>query len=362
MHEKRYQVFISSTFEDLKAERRAVQDVVISTGDFPVQMESFPAADEDQFAFIKSLIDKCDYYVLIIAGRYGTCADDGISYTHKEFRYAVEQGVPVLVMLHGDRGKITTDKSEATDEGRKRLGEFIEETSNGRLRKTWTTLDELKLRVREALDHAKATKPRVGWVRGDATASIEALEELNEVRKENAKFRDALGQLEIEIPLPQLPAVQSTLVIDLLPHQKRGGIGRRGSSGCVRTTWITMFPLFHSNLKWQTSDYGGDSSYWIEENESCVSIGSAIAQEVSDEDTTDAFKISKGTLHKLIAYYVEAGLMLPQGQENPFTSLAEKIARRHRFAETEQPDFVLQSGLVEVSVNYGTQNNDEIPF
>lgn len=74
VHDKRYQVLISLTFRDLREERRAVQDVIISTGDFPVQMESFPSADEDQFDFIKSLIDKGDYYVHIIAGRYGSSA------------------------------------------------------------------------------------------------------------------------------------------------------------------------------------------------------------------------------------------------------------------------------------------------
>lgn len=83
MYDRRYSVFISSTFEDLRDERRAVQDAVISAGDFPVQMESFPASDIDQFEFIKSLIDKCDYYVLILAGRYGAPANDGISFTEK---------------------------------------------------------------------------------------------------------------------------------------------------------------------------------------------------------------------------------------------------------------------------------------
>ena len=204
LHEKRYQVFISSTFEDLREERRAVQDVVISTGDFPVQMESFPAADLDQFTFIKSLIDHCDYYVLIIAGRYGTLANDGVSYTEKEYRYAVSKGVPVLVMVHSDRGSIAANKSEQTTLGKKHLDRFILEASNGRLRKDWNTIDGLKLAVREALDLSKVRNPRVGWVRGDQISSREALQELNEVRKENAKFRDVLGELAIDLPLPDL--------------------------------------------------------------------------------------------------------------------------------------------------------------
>ncbi len=315
MHDKRYSVFISSTFEDLKAERQAVQDVVISAGDFPVQMESFPAADEDQFEFIKTLIDKCDYYVLIVAGRYGTPAEDGMSYTEKEYRHAASKGIPILVMLHEDRDSIPANKSEDTPEGKKRLSVFVATIETNRLRKTWKTPDALKLAVREALDHAKATKPAVGWVRGDAVASMEALEELNAVRKENAKFRDAIGSLEIELALPPIPAAADPITIDLLPNAcKRGYSSSYGSSASVRTTWIEAFPLFFNNLKWSTSDWNNEYAYYIKDDESCVEIGSAIAGEAQSLDTSKAFKINKSTLDRLVSYYIEVGLMNAWGQ------------------------------------------------
>jgi hypothetical protein len=34
-------------------------------------MELFPAADEDQWSLIIGVIDECDYYLLILGGRYG---------------------------------------------------------------------------------------------------------------------------------------------------------------------------------------------------------------------------------------------------------------------------------------------------
>lgn len=282
-------------------------------GDFPVQMESFPAADEDQFEFIKSLIDKCDYYILIIAGRYGSVAEDGLSYTHKEFRYAVEKGVPVLVMLHGELGKIPADKLEDSDAGRQRLRAFIAEAEHKRLRKTWATLGDLKLAVREALDHAKATKPRVGWVRGDTVASLDALEELNEVRKENEKFRGALGNLAVDIPLPSIPSASELTVISLLPlvSNNRYGDRRQGSSAKVQGSWISFFPAFFSNLEIQTNDWSGDYYWYVKHDESCEGIGSAIAGELTSVDTAGLFKISRGTLDRLVAYYTEAGLMVP---------------------------------------------------
>jgi len=364
MNEKRYQVFISSTFIDLTVERRAVQDVVISTGDFPVQMESFPAADEDQFEFIKTLIDQCDYYILIIAGRYGTVADDGISYTHKEFRYAASKGIPVLVMLHEEPGRIETDKSEETYSGKKRLKDFIAEAEKGRLRKTWKSVDGLKLSVREALDNAKATKPRVGWVRGDTVASLETLEELHLVRKENRAFKEALGRLEIDVPLPEIPEATDMVGLDLMPATSSSGYGSSPSVGShAKCSWISAFTAFHGNLKWNVSDWNGQFHYHVDHDESCIAIGSALAGEVAGIDAFEKFKISKTNLERLMSYYIEVGLVTTEGDE-PFTQAAQKIARRHRIAASSNASFSLISGKIEVSELPSNTNgmDDEIPF
>lgn len=370
MNDKRYQVFISSTFQDLREERRAVQDVIISMGDFPVQMESFPAADEDQLDFIKSLIDKCDYYVLIIAGRYGTPAEDGLSYTHKEFRYAVEKGVPVLVMLHGEPGTIPSEKLEPNDDGRQALKDFIKEAEHKRLRKTWTTFGDLKLAVREALDHAKATKPRVGWVRGDSVASIDTLEELNQVRKENEKFRTALGNLSVDIPLPKLPEADELTTLTLLPHiPTRSGDKRRGSSAKIQGSWISFFPLFFSNLDVSTNDWNGEFYFNIDHDDSCIKIASAIAGELTLMDTTACFKISRSTLERLMSYYTEAGLMIATGNEGqtPFTETAQRLARRHHVVGSASPFTIIEGEVNVESVgstggNFSRDLDDEIPF
>ncbi len=357
VQEKRYQVFISSTFDDLREERRAVQDVIVRTGDFPVQMEDFPAADEDQFEFIKSLIDKCDYYVLIIGGRYGTIAEDGLSYTHKEFRYAVSKGVPVLVMLHGDRAGIPSGKSENTDLGKKRLIDFIAEAEAGRLRKTWTTLDGLKLSVREALDHAKATKQRVGWVRGDTVATLDALEELNHVRKENERLRLELGNLEVDVPLPRLPEMHEYVEFDLFPLSSKTGPLSTATGSYARLTaaWISVFPFFYSKLNWR-SEWNGERYYTVDDDNSCTAIGSAIAGELARAETSGLYRIGQSTLERFSSYYIECGLMTAEG-EGPFTQAAHRVARRHLISQEAILAFKVVAGEVKVSYQ-----DDDIPF
>lgn len=86
---KRYQVFVSSTFADLQAERQAVTQALLSLDHFPAGMELFPASDEDAWTLIQSVIDDSDYYVIVIGGRYGSVDQEGVSYTEREFDYAV---------------------------------------------------------------------------------------------------------------------------------------------------------------------------------------------------------------------------------------------------------------------------------
>ena len=65
-NEKKYQVFISSTYKDLKEERAAVTQTLLDLSCIPVGMEQFPASDMSQMEYISKMLDSCDYYVLIL--------------------------------------------------------------------------------------------------------------------------------------------------------------------------------------------------------------------------------------------------------------------------------------------------------
>jgi hypothetical protein len=82
-------------------------------------MELFPATDEDQFEFIKRIIDD-----LIIGGRYGSVTTEGISYTELEYEYALERGLKAIALLHEKPEQIPNGKSEQNPELRIRLESF----------------------------------------------------------------------------------------------------------------------------------------------------------------------------------------------------------------------------------------------
>ncbi len=56
----KYQVFISSTYEDLKEEREQVIKALLEMAHIPVGMEMFSAADEEQWNIIARQIDEAD--------------------------------------------------------------------------------------------------------------------------------------------------------------------------------------------------------------------------------------------------------------------------------------------------------------
>lgn len=186
--EKKYQIFISSTYEDLKEERKMVQDTILSMYHFPIGMEMFSAADEEQWEIIRETIDSSDYYVLIVGHRYGSVIKEGeyagISYTQKEFRYALEKKIPVLAFLIDESVAITLDKIEQDTDKREKLKKFIEEVKEGRMVQWWTSKDDLANKVMNSLRKQIDRKNRPGWVRE---------EELKQKKKYNVSiFPDAI--------------------------------------------------------------------------------------------------------------------------------------------------------------------------
>ena len=191
---KRYQVFVSSTFADLKEERSKVIQTIMELDCIPAGMEIFPAIDEEQFEFIKKVIDDCDYYLLIIGGRYGSISDDGFSYTEKEYDYAIEQNIKVIAFIHDNPDLIPFGKSEKDAGQRKKLELFKQKVSTNRLIKFWNSAEQLPGLVALGLSKTIKTYPATGWIRANQIISPEIIQEMNYLRKENQELKKVLEE------------------------------------------------------------------------------------------------------------------------------------------------------------------------
>jgi hypothetical protein len=195
---KRLQVFVSSTFSDLKFERQAAVEAILTAGHIPAGMELFASGDESQMEVIKQWIDESDVYLLILGGRYGSVEPtSNKSYTQLEYEYAIEKSKPLFACAIND---------DALEKKVKELGSSTLETDNPSelkefrklvLSKTvrfWDDVKDIKLAIGEALSNFARREDLVGWVRPHQEANMPALaDEIARLSKENATLRTELA-------------------------------------------------------------------------------------------------------------------------------------------------------------------------
>lgn len=103
MMQKKLQVFISSTYDDMKKERQAAVEAVLEAGHIPAGMELFSAGSSEQLEIIKRWIDMSDVYMLLLGGRYGSIEPmTGLSYIECEYEYARKKGMPLFSLVISD--------------------------------------------------------------------------------------------------------------------------------------------------------------------------------------------------------------------------------------------------------------------
>ena len=190
--ERKHQVFVSSTYKDLIEERKEVIHALLELDCIPAGMELFPATDSDAWALITSVIDDCDYYILILAGKYGSVSKDGIGYTEMEFDYAVSSGKPIIVFLHKDIDELKGAKLEKTESLRAKLDAFREKAQE-RHCKYWESTDDLGGKISRSLVQLRKRNPSDGWIPGRYAADQKMLTDLARLRLRVQQLQEQLS-------------------------------------------------------------------------------------------------------------------------------------------------------------------------
>lgn len=198
--DKRYQVFVSSTFVDLKEERQAVLKAILELNHMPAGMELFPASDETAWQLIKDVIDGSDYYVLILGGRYGSQDEAGLGYTEKEYGYAVLTKKPVIALLHKNPNSLPRDKTETDESIWKKLEDFRKRIEKKHTCTYWVSSDELKSNVILGLTSIIKRLPAVGWIRADKVPSKATLEDVLALKNRVSELEQEAEKNKIEPP------------------------------------------------------------------------------------------------------------------------------------------------------------------
>lgn len=220
-------------------------------------MELFPATDVKQLDYIKRVIDECDYYILIMGGRYGSIDAEGVSYTEREYDYAVETGKVVLAFVHDDPDLIPVGKSDVMPEVVTALNAFRDKVMTGRLVRNWTNRQNLEPIVLKSLIHAFYDMPRTGWVRGDAIASDILIGESNKLLQENADLRAKIADLLAKRPpqISDIAGLEDDFVIRYESrHQKQYGQSYF-LDRTIKVTWKQIFLAIAGHLDTPKTDH-----------------------------------------------------------------------------------------------------------
>jgi len=204
---KKLQVFVSSTYEDLKADRQAAVSAILKAGHIPAGMELFTSGDQSQMDIIRRWIDESDVYMLILGGRYGSVeSSTQISYTELEYDYASQLDKPLFAVVIDEAALEVRVKEFGTSimekENPKQLRDFREKALSN-ISSFFSDEKDIRLCVYESLSDFSTNRDLKGWVSSDeVTNSQSLLDEISALRLENEQLKSELKNSEKKTTKP----------------------------------------------------------------------------------------------------------------------------------------------------------------
>ncbi len=203
--QKKLQIFISSTFLDLRAERQAAVEAILKAGHIPAGMELFTAGNQSQMETIKRWIDESDVYMLILGSKYGSIeASTSLSYIELEYDYAASKEIPLFSVVISE--KVLDSKTKTLDpdviekDHPDELIRFREKVLS-KISSFFSDPKDIKLAVHETLADFLTRYKFNGWIPGSEATDIRPfIEEINNLKKEKQLLEDELKSKAYQIP------------------------------------------------------------------------------------------------------------------------------------------------------------------
>jgi hypothetical protein len=308
----KYQVFVSSTYSDLQEERNGVIKGILELGHIPVGMEMFSAADEEQWKIIARHIDESDYYIAIIAHRYGSLAGD-ISYTRKEYEYALTKGVPIIAFVIDSTAPWPADLMETDARLARKLQSFLELVKKKPVG-FWANATDLAGKASVALVKAITSNPRTGWIRATSGLGPEVTAEISRLSSENASLRNDLAVAQ-KNAASQLGDALDNLIETLeayTPDYSVRHVGKREWSDANKQDLGTLFtilaPVMHVEVD-------------VTNINNLIAINSLFAKEVAKGLKGEM--IPTNEVSDIMGDYVALDLMEPSQKRHPVADKEE---------------------------------------
>jgi hypothetical protein len=189
------QVFVSSTFQDLKNDRQAAVEAILKSGHIPAGMELFTAGDKSQWEVIQRWITDSDVYLIILGGRYGSIEPtSGRSYTELEYDFAVASGKPhfaIVISEEALEARVREYGGSVLEKDFPDKLKAFRQKVLGKMSSFFSDYKDVKLSVLETLPQLSAEYELKGWIRASEVPDTKALaDELSAIHAENRQLRE----------------------------------------------------------------------------------------------------------------------------------------------------------------------------
>jgi len=183
----KYHIFIGSTLDDLKNERKEIIRIVMELGHVPVMADYLDDDARNNLKLLQKIIEECDYFVALAANKY-SASDGKVSPLVTQCSIAAKKGIPVLALIIDEKIRSKPAKKEKDPALVRKLDDLKNKLREGPY-ETWINLPDLCQKAQTLLLHEININPQPGWVRADKLIDPTVANELSRLSSENDALR-----------------------------------------------------------------------------------------------------------------------------------------------------------------------------
>jgi hypothetical protein len=188
----KYHIFIGSTLDDLKSERKELPRIVMELGHIPVMADHLDVAARNSSKLLQKTIEGCDYFIALVAHKYQTegsaKTDEIVTPLVAEYSIAAKKGIPVLALIIDDKARWKPVKKDKDVALIRKLNNFKAKLREGAF-ETWLNTPDLCEKAQTLLTQEFTVNPQPGWVKADRTIEPGVANELSRLCSENSFLR-----------------------------------------------------------------------------------------------------------------------------------------------------------------------------
>jgi len=183
----KYHIFIGSTLDDLKNERKVLPRIVMELGHIPVMADYFDDTARNSQNLLQKAIEECDYFIALVANKY-SAADGKTLPLVAQYAIAAKKGIPVLALVIDEKARSTQAKKEQDPEIIRKLDIFKANLREGPC-ETWLNTPDLCQKAQSLLVQELNINTRPGWVRAEKLIDPAVANEISRLSGENDALR-----------------------------------------------------------------------------------------------------------------------------------------------------------------------------